>query len=250
MEFREVLAKYLADEVDANQFLAAIQALSDANPDYPAFKAAMDDAYDAMVEGGIGGVAFNTILTLVDWKSDASVNALKYIGEKAAPMIKTIPGDQALYNQYIEDKEKIFPYSEKPYPGSDGRAVIVSVKSEEAKEFWKGYFAYAKKVLKEAQDEYNQVINDKTHPLYGAYTIGKAIREKEISALMNQCDTHKMAEVIVKSDFTLIRSRLEVDCSDKKLEQLDKLYETTDVIITAKVGNMVKSLFGKLKEKR
>lgn len=217
--------------------------------DYAAFKTTMDGTYNAMAEYGIEQLLYGYLCDIMDWRSRFTDNALKYIAEKVKPQLSHATTDKALYNAYVKDKtENVFPFEERPTLSGD-RAVIVNVKTQECKDFWRGYFAYAKKALQEEKAAYDQIVSDTRHPLHGAYTAAKKI-EKSSTQMMfenrltaRDCVEQKHRAGCLDLDVEGIGNSYA-----SRIKNFDLLYNTTDMIITAKLGGMAKSLIGKFKK--
>lgn len=244
-EFFDQLAASTATQDQKNGLiLDYLKKIGSAHKDYPDFKAQMDEVHSYMATYGIEHQLYEHLASLVDWRSDFSKNILLYIVEKVTPLIQYPPSDQTLYNAYIEDKkENIFPFSEKPELNGD-RADTMNIKTQEAKDFWKGYFSYAVSVLKEINDTQQGILSDPNHQLHQAYTIGKKIDMSWLEPpMLNRISSEDVAKMTVATNFWKIKPSA-FECKSR-LENMQKLYATTDIIITARIGTMAKSLINK-----
>lgn len=248
MNSKEFLAALFASDASGDDSVKAILnhilAEGTAHDDYANFKAKMEEIYEALAVYDLEHKIYDFIVMTMDFKSKYSENALKYIVEKVRPQITMPSTDKGMYEAYCKECKVTFPYEEKPYL-SGGRAVIVTVKSPESRDFWKGYFAYAKKTLEKEKPLFEQVVADPTHKLHGVYTIGDKIDRIGMQMVMNHAiSSAEYAHLFVMSNFVGSGIKVSNTGFDKRIADFGALYDTTDMIITAKIALFVKSLFG------
>ncbi len=110
------------------------------------------------------------------WRSKTDENILRYLAEKfkAVVVAKT---ENEIYNAYIEEKKpaQVFPFNEKPDIFGE-QLIFNSIKTNEAKSFWKEYFAFAKTIREEEYALYKEKSNHH-HPLHSFFKMDKDLQE-------------------------------------------------------------------------
>ena len=252
MNCKEFFATVYASEnkEDVNKLITGyIQKEGENLTDFAAFKAKMDEIYDAMNEYKVGDGMFLYLVNAIDYKTEFAVNGVRYISERVAPKLKSLPTDQELFDAYTkENPDVFFPFSQRPTL-SGGKAVIVNVKSQESKDFWRGYFDYAKKALANEKAEFEAIVEDESHELHVAYTIGNMISDlcNKLFVSYQAITSEQLARIMVYGK--LSEMCVKTKDYDKRIADLQVLYDTTDIIITAKIVAMIKEWIGKLTNK-
>ena len=248
--FATLFASHASEDGYLTKVLDYILTEGTAQDDYDDFKAKMDEIYEALAVHDLEHKIYDFLVMVMDYKSKFSENAVKYIVEKVKPQLNIPSTDKAMYEAYCKEAKVTFPYKEKPYLYPSGsRAVINTVKTPESKDFWKGYFDYAKKTLQKEKALFEQAVADPTHKLNGIYTIGNKIDKTGMNMMANGAITSKeLAHLHVRTN--LLSSGIKVNDKefDKRITDFETLYNTTDIIITAKIALFIKSLFNKTKK--
>lgn len=220
-----------------------VSSLGERLDDYQVLKAQFEKFFNILATFGYGKYFYSDLAYIVDWKSKASENILKFLVEKAK-LISSTASDEEIYTAYTKDmKEPLCSFEDKPYL-SGGRLVIVTIKSEEEKEFWKGYFTLMKKIREEEYENYRKIASDEKHPLYGALLVGEHIHKSYMNALMKKLAT---SEEVAKMQFATKCDMLNISENDFKagITSAEQSLNTVKVNPIEQIKTMILKLFGK-----
>ena len=246
----EIATVYLIDKsADEKELLIrgyirkGISSLGERLNDYNVFKNLLDEFYNITSCYGFEKRFYTQLAYIVEWKSKVDENILCIIVEAAKTKVK-VATDKEIYDEYVKDlNTNVFPYDEKPdFYG--GKVVIVNIKTQEQADFWKGYFAFVKKVRQEEYEEYKKNISDKNQKGYELYSIGELLHQIAINLAVKQVITSAdIAKMGVATQYDTIG----VSESDytSVIEAAEKSYNTVKVNPIEQIKSMIFKLFGK-----
>lgn len=246
----EVASVYLIDKSAEEKELIVrgyirrgISSLGKRLDDYDVFKNLLDEFYNVTSCYGFEKKFYTNLAYIVEWKSKVDENILRFIVEAVKTKVK-VATDEEIYDEYVKGvSSNVFPYDEKPdFYG--GRVVIVNIKTQEQADFWKGYFAFVKKVRQEEYEEYKKNISDKNQNGYELYSIGKLLHQIAINlAVKHIITTADIAKMGVATQYDTIG----VSESDytSAIEVAEKSYNTVKVNPIERIKAMIHKLFGK-----
>jgi len=163
----------------------AISSLGDRLEDYNVLKSQLEKFFETLLALGYGKYFYSDLAFIVDWKSKVSENILKFLVEKSKSVLSVV-SDKEIYDTYTKDmKNPLCSFDDKPYL-SGGKLVIVNIKSEEEKEFWKGYFSLMKNIREEEYESYRKIALDENHPFYGVLSLEENIHKSYLNAMMKK----------------------------------------------------------------
>jgi len=221
----------------------AISSLGDRLEDYNILKNQLKKFFETMSALGYGKYFYSDLASIVDWKSKVSENILKFLVEKSKSVLSVV-NDKEIYDTYTKDmKNPLCSFEDKPYL-SGGRLVIVNIKSEEEKEFWKGYFSLMKNVREKEYENYYKIVSDENNPLYGVISIGENIHKSYMNALMKNIAT---SEEVAKMQVATNCDTVTFSESDFKgrIETAEQSINTIKVNPIEQIKSMIFKLFGK-----
>ena len=232
---KEIADVYISERTDEEKsksiyaFLKiGITSLGDRLEDYNILKDQLDKFSKIMVDYGYATEFYNI---------------LRYIVEKVK-LLTTVTSEQAIYDSYIKGiTSEVFPFSEMP-PLSGDRVVIVNIKSQEAKDFWQGYFAYAKKVREEEYETYKKIVADESHELHGVYLADKYIDDRRMQLLQNgSISSMDVANFLVATNY------MEISVTESsykgRIANAEKSYNTVKVNPIEQIKTLINKLLGK-----
>lgn len=230
---------------------AQIRSLNAQFCDYEVTKNQLERFYDTLCCYGYEKSFYLNIVEYgVDWKNpDSAENVLKFVVEKVVPMLARPVSEEEIYNKYVEGKAgDIIPFKEKPALSGD-RLVIINIKTQQAKDFWQGYFDLLKKVR---QDEYNtikEIMSNESHERHLIHTVGN--RNTSIASNL----VHSQAITI--EDFMRIReaSRFETleiaeSSYKRRLDDAIKCASTVKINPIEQIKSTVSGLINKIFKKK
>lgn len=206
----------------------AVSALGDRLNDADTLNDQLEKFYTVMETFGFGKYFYDQLAFVIDWKSKVAVNILKYL-VKQSQSILPVASDEEIYDTYTKDMVKpLCAFDDKPYL-SGGRLVIVDIRSEAEKEFWKGYFTLMKDIREKEYEEYRKIASDPQNPLYGRLSIGESVHKAYMNVIMKQLAT---SEEIARTQVAAGGDPLDLSESDFK----DRIVAAEQSINTIKVN--------------
>lgn len=247
---KEIADVYISERTDEEKsksiyaFLKiGITSLGDRLEDYNILKEQLDKFSKIMVDYGYATEFYKYLSIIIDWRSKTSENILRYIVEKVK-LLTTVTSEQAIYDNYIKGiTSEVFPFSEMP-PLSGDRVVIVNIKSQEAKDFWQGYFAYAKRVREEEYETYKKIVADESHELHGVYLADKYVDDRRMQLLQNgSISSMDVANFLVATNY------MEISVTESsykgRIANAEKSYNTVKVNPIEQIKTLINKLLGK-----
>lgn len=211
--------------------------------DYNVLKDLLEEFYNTVACYGFENKFYTHLAYIVEWKSKVDENILQFIAETAKTKIG-FATNQEIYDEYIKDKTaNVFPYDQKPdFYG--GKVVIVGIKTQEQADFWKGYFAFVKKIRQEEYETYKKNIANKEGELYSLYNIGKQLHDIGLNMVSNKLIT---IEDLTKMSIASGYDSINVSESElvSKIENAEKACSTVKVNPIEQIKSTVLKLFGK-----
>ena len=232
---RTILFSLLEDE---------ILALGDRLNDYELLKKQLDQFFSVLLRLGYGNDFYKNLSAIVDWNSKASENILHYLVAKSKE-VPPLATDKEIYDAYTKDmKSDICAYEEKPTLNGD-KLVNTNIKSEEEKEFWKGYFEYVKQVRQEEYEVYKQTTSSENSELFSAYSIGDYVHRAYINAIMKRTvSSDEVAKMQVATGCHMIVDRTETEYKVRILNA-EKAYNAVKVNPIAQIKGLINKFFEK-----
>ena len=225
------------------QELAQEDFLDASETTYDILKNQLEKFFEIMLALGYGKYFYDDLAFIVDWKSKVSENILKFLVEKANSALSVV-SDKEIYATYTKDTNNpLCLFENKPYL-SGGKLVIVNIKSDEEKEFWKGYFALMKKVRQEEYEAYQKIASDENNPFYGVLSVGENIHNSYINAIMKKIATsEEIARMQVETNF----DKVNFSESDfiGRIKSAEQSFNTVKVNPIEQIKSFINKLLGK-----
>ena len=221
----------------------AISSLGDRLEDYNILRNQLEKFFETMSALGYGKYFYSDLSYIVDWKSKVSENILKFLVEKSKSVLSVV-SDKKIYDTYTKNmKNPLCSFEDKPYL-SGGRLVIVNIKSEEEKEFWKGYFSLMKNIREEEYESYRKISSDENNPFYGVLSIGENIHKSYMNAMMKKIAS---SEDVAKMQVATNCDSVSFSESDFKsrIETAEQSINTIKVNPIEQIKSMIFKLLGR-----
>lgn len=249
--FRQEIADYYVSNIASNgnkkstyaYLLYGILSLGKRMEDYIYLEAVLNNFREIMYFYDLSENFYVSLVVIVDWRSKVSENILHYLVKKAKQALN-IATYKDLYNSYIKNmSNNIFPFEEKPRI-SEGKVVLENIKTQEAKDFWKGYFAYVKDVREKEYETYKSIISNKKHEFHEEVYIGKAIKRMWNQAFLDRKATPE--ELVKMSSNTDCCNIEQTDETYKaRIDEADRLYKNVKINFINQIKILLKNLLEK-----
>lgn len=245
-EIADVYSSEKTEDEKANHIYGylsiGINSLGNRAEDYSFLEKVLDKYSEVIYYYGYGKLFYKYLSVIVDWRSKVSENILHYLVKKAQAATVTV-SDKAIYDEYIKSAGNAFSFEDKPAL-SGGRLVIINIKTGEAKDFWKGYFALAKKIRREEYDDYKQATADESSEKYEAYKIGEYIHDAYIKALTSKVvSTEEIAKMQIATGCHMV-STSESEYK-ARIDDAQRSFDTVKVNPIEQGKAFIGKLFGK-----
>lgn len=246
----EIATVYLIDKsADEKELLIrgyirrGISSLGERLNDYNVFKNLLDEFYNITSYYGFEKRFYTHLAHIVEWKSKVDENILRFITNAAKTKIE-VTTDEEIYDEYVKGvSSNVFPYDDKPLLSGD-RVVIVNIKTQEQVDFWKGYFAFVKKIRQKEYEEYKKNTADKNQSGYELYSIGELLHQIAINLavkkIITSADIAKME--VASRCHTVSVSEWEYT---SRIQNAEKSYNTVKINPIEQIKSMIFKLFGK-----
>ena len=209
--------------------------------DYAVLETVLDSFCKIIAKYDLQKYFYEHLAIIVDWKSKVAENILRYLMKKANTAASCASEEQ-LYNDFVKGwTGEVIPFKEMPYL-SGGKLVIVNIKTEAAKDFWKGYFAYVKKVREEEYAAFQKKMEEGV--LCGIDRIEQALTDSWIAKCnLGELTTMDVAQMKVTTNYMI--NSVSASTFQGRITAAQNSYDTVKINPIAQVKLLIMKLLGK-----